>query len=380
MPKLLFLSNGNKPNEEEYNYIGEEKLTNFSIPNVEAAKKIGIDITIGVNRKNPDKLTCVYPVDFYNAEIYRNPFNIFEVRKAYKNACNQLKMGDYFAIHCNTPIGGFIGRVAGHKCGIKKVIYTAHGFHFYKGAPLINWLLFYPIERFLAHYTDAIITINKEDFKRAQSFKLRNNGKVFYVPGVGIDTDSYSSINYQNNKRDELGIPLDATVIISVGDLNHNKNNIVVIEALKNVPNVHYIVCGQGPLRDKLISAAEPIKDRIHFLGYRTDVKELMAISDIFIMPSFREGLSRSIMEAMASGLPVIASNIRGNNDLIQNGKGGFLCNPKDVNGFATSIISLADDKNKRIKMKQYNIERIKKYDISVVINELFSIYKSVLL
>ena len=109
-------------------------------------------------------------------------------------------------------------------------------------------------------------------------------------------------------------------------------------------------------------------------------MKELMAISDIFIMPSFREGLSRSIMEAMASGLPVIASNIRGNNDLIQNGKGGFLCNPKDVNGFATSIISLADDKNKRIKMKQYNIERIKKYDISVVINELFSIYKSVLL
>lgn len=376
MNKLLFISNDSKPSEEKYNYIGEEKLTNFSIPIVKACETIGLEVTIGINRRFADKMTCRYPVHFFNAQIYRNPFNIKEVMRAYRNVCNELNKGEYIGIHCNTPIGGVVGRLAGKKCGIQKVIYTAHGFHFYKGAPIINWLLYYPIEQWLAHYTDVLITINQEDYERAKKFHLRNHGKVYYVPGVGIDTKcQIITEETRLKKREEIGVPKDALLLISVGDLNKNKNNRIIIEALKRIDdNIHYILCGEGPLLTELTEAARPIKDRVHFLGYRTDIKELLAASDIFVMPSFREGLSRSLMEAMVAGLPCIVSRIRGNTDLIERKE--LLCSPDRVDEFVDAIRSLDESKDIRSEIGEENNKRVQKYSETVVIEKITQIYK----
>jgi len=385
MSRMLFLTNSSKLTDHQYNYIGEEKLTNFSIPSVNVATRMGYDVTIGINRRYAEKMTCVYPVSFYNAEIYRNPFAIKEVYRAYKNACKELQKGGYQAIHCNTPIGGFVGRLAGKKCGIPKVIYTAHGFHFYKGAPKKNWLVYYPVEKWLARYTDALITINNEDFELAKTkLKLRKNGKVYYVPGVGIDTTQYNpSVKTREEKRIELGIPRDAFLVISAGELNANKNNGVIISAMEKLQNknVHYILCGAGEKQAALQTQADKagLHDNVHFLGYRNDVKELYQAADCFVMPSFREGLSRSIMEAMASGLPCVVSKIRGNTDLVVENKGGFLCKPADSDGFAAAIESLCSNKSLGEAMSRFNKIHIKEFDASVVEKAIGCIYTEVL-
>ena len=281
-------------------------------------------------------------------------------------------------------VGGILGRLAGKKCNVKKVIYQAHGFHFYKGAPKKNWLLYYPIEKWLAHYTDALITITQEDYELAKTkLRLRKGGNVYYVPGVGVDTLQFGSgENLRTAKRMEINIPKDAFVLISAGELNVNKNNKVIISALEKLKdhNVHYLVCGIGPeeqsLKQQVVDAG--LQDTVHFLGYRKDVKELYAMADCFVMPSFREGLSRSIMEAMASGLPCVVSKIRGNTDLVEDGQNGFTCPAADANSFADALKQLVDDQALRMDMRKNNLEKIKSYDISVVEQKMREIYADV--
>jgi len=243
-------------------------------------------------------------------------------------------------------------------------------------------MIYYPIEKWLAHYTDYLITINKEDFKQAKGFHLKTNGVVCYVPGVGIDLQEYSDIQqYRDAKRNELGIQNEDIVIISVGELNANKNNGVIISALSKLKNPHiqYCICGVGENKEKLQVLARKlgIEKNVHFLGFRSDIKELYSASDIFVLSSFREGLSRSIMEAMAAGLPCIVSRIRGNVDLIEDGKGGFLCVPHDADAFARAINMCNVDT--RQKMGTHNLEKIKRYDISVVKRKIKKIYKEIL-
>lgn len=386
MKKLLFLSNSSKPTEEQYTYVGEEKLTNFSIPIVTVCEKIGIHVTIGLNRKYAPKITCEYPVDFYNAEIYRNPFNLKEVWRAFKNACNELKKGDYVGIHCNTPIGGLVGRLAGKRCGISKVIYTAHGFHFYKGAPMLNWLLYYPVEKWLARYTDAMITINQEDYSLARrKMKLRNGGKVYYVPGVGIDTSQYKfDVDLRIRKRAELELNDEDIALISMGDLIERKNYSVAIQAVSEAKNekLHYFICGEGSEESHLRGLAEQLNvtRQIHFLGFRADIKELLIASDVFVFTTKQEGLPRSLMEAMASGLPCVASKIRGNTDLLENTEGGFLCNPYDASEFAEKLNLLATNTALRETMGKNNLIAVQKFSEETVIKEMQNIYAAELM
>lgn len=184
-------------------------------------------------------------------------------------------------------------------------------------------------------------------------------------------------------KRIEIGVPLDAILLISTGELNANKNNRVVIDALRKLKNqkIHYILCGVGEKEDELKNQTElaGIEKNVHFLGYRTDIQELLNASDIFVIASYREGLSRSIMEAMASGLPCIVSNIRGNADLIRNGKGGFFCKTDDVNGFAEAIDRLTKNSGLRKKMANYNLTCIREFDVVIVENHIKNIYNETL-
>ena len=373
MSKILFISNISN------------RITTFVTASISAAHDLKMDFYQVANWHGAEKGQIErdeekYGIKIKNLPISRNPFDKSNL-SAYKQLVEFIKQEKIDYIHCNTPTGGILGRLAGKKCKVKKVIYQAHGFHFYKGAPKKNWLVYYPVEKWLAKYTDALITINKEDVELAsKKFRLRNNGKVYYVAGVGIDSKQYlSDGKLRDEKRAELNIPLDAFVIISVGELNENKNNKVIISALEKLKNknIHYILCGVGDKKDELSAMAQSagISENIYFLGYRTDIKALYNASDCFVMPSYREGLSRSAMEAMASGLPCILSDIRGNRDLIENGSGGFLCKPDDVIGFSEAISKLFGNSLLCEKMKEYNLKKIKDFDTSVIEKEIREIY-----
>lgn len=373
MEQILFISNIAK------------RVGSFSMASLEAAKRCGMQFHIAANWEFADKEQIKedqnkYNIKIHNISLARSPYSPVNL-KAYRQLVEIIKREKIDYIHCNTPVGGVLGRLAGKKCRVKKVIYQAHGFHFYKGAPFKNWLLYYPVERGLAHYTDTIITINSEDYERAKKFRLRNHGKVYYVPGVGIDTSQYHTDEKSRiEKRRELGIPLDAILMISVGELNDNKNNQLIIEALGKMKNesIHYVLCGIGERENELKYQAQKLGlgNNIHFLGYRMDVKALMNASDIFVMPSYREGLSRSIMEAMASGLPCIVSKIRGNVDLIDESKGGFLFSPDDVDKAIESISILAQRGGLRKDMSDWNKKKIRHFDITKVIECMIQIYK----
>ncbi len=361
-------------------------MPNFHKPCVKAALDLGYEVYVGISRDNAEQLSCDLNIKFYDEHIYRNVLAFKDNYIAFKNLMNLLKTGNFEVIHCNTPIGGVIGRLCGKIAKIPKVIYTAHGFHFHKKASLINRILFKWAELFMARYTDAIITINNEDFQAAKKFRLRNCGKVYYVPGVGVET---AAINEAKEKRKELLEEIgaandnDSILLISVGDLNKNKNFQVVIKALNMLSNsnVHYVLCGIGEKRHDLISLTQKnkLEANVHFLGYRSDVPQLLKSCDIYVIPSRREGLSRSLMEAMAAGLPCIASAIRGNVDLIENGKGGFLCDPDDVIGFAKAISVISSNEKVRKHMGEVNLQKIKKYDVENVSAIIKEIYNDVL-
>lgn len=276
----------------------------------------------------------------YNIPFARSPLNTDNI-KAYNNLENLFKNETFDIIHCHTPVGGILTRLAARKYRKKglKVIYTAHGFHFYKGSSLINWLLYYPIEKICSYFTDVLITINKEDYELAK--KKMKAKRVEYIPGVGVDVEKFrNTLVDRDLKRKELGIPKDSKVLLSVGELNKNKNHEVVLRAFANIndKNTHYMIVGKGELHGYLLNLAKELKveDRFHLLGYRTDVAELYKISDIFCFPSFREGLSVALMEALSSGCWCVVSNIRGNNDLVIDGVNGLLVNEFTSNDLLT--------------------------------------------
>ncbi len=384
MKGYLFIENSNKPTKEERENRGPIKLDNVNKPCLKIALSMGYNVWLGVNRNNPQELECYLPINKYDSHTYRSLFNLKDNMIAFKNLMSLLKNNQIEVIHCNTPIGGIMGRVCGKIMGVKKIIYTAHGFHFYKGAPLINRTIFKWAEMIMAHWTDAILTMNKEDYENAQKFKLKNNGKVYYIPGIGIDTESYKNIQIDKEiLREKLGINKTNIICISMGDLVLRKNYKIAIEAISktNNKNIHYLICGKGPEEENLKKLCKrlSVEKQVHFLGFRSDIKELLQISDIFLFTTLQEGMPRSMMEAMASGLPCVSSKIRGNVDLIENGKGGFLEDPNDSDGFAKKISLLANGSELRKEMKDYNLERIKDFDIKIVEKKLKKIYEEIL-
>lgn len=380
---FLYIANGRVVPQSQEDSLEPIKVSSFEAPCIWAANQLGMKLYMGINRTYASQLKCTdYDITYYNQHIYRNIFDLRTIWIGYKKLCHFLEEHpDIEVIHCNTPIGGVLGRICGKKYH-KKVIYMAHGFHFYKGAPLLNRTLFKYIEKWMARKTDCLITINQEDYEAALKFKLNKGGKVFKVNGVGVDLNSFDKISVDvKEKRESIGLPWGAVVGIVVGDLNENKNVETIIRALPFANNIHILICGFGPLEGALRKLAKDlgVDDRCHFLGFRTDVKELYLASDMFIFASQREGLPRSTMEAMLAGLPCVVSKIRGNVDLIDEGKGGLFFSPKDYNRLAEEINLLAGDEQQRKEYGRYNQERIKQYDIEVVKQQMLDIYKKVI-
>lgn len=373
MKKILYITNFSSYEEKC------ATITNFSRAAFEAALSAGLEFHINTNnieriRSNDDK-----KVKMHLVQIYRQPFSK-DTWIAYKQLMKVLSENNFEAIHCNTPIGGVLGRICGKKKNVKKIIYQAHGFHFYKGAPLLNWLIYYPIERWLAHYTDVLITINKEDYEIAKKFKLKKNGKVIYVPGVGIDLKKFSENNVDCIAiRKKLGLKEDDFVCIGIGRVEENKNYKPCIEAISKLNNnkIHLLICGEGAQQEELkqLVIHLNLENQIHFLGYRRDIHELLKISDCYISLSKREGLPRALMEAMASGLSCIVSNIRGNVDLIKENEGGFLVPTNKPDYIAYKINTLFSNSLIREEMSKINLTKIKEFDINKIIKKIEEIY-----
>ena len=308
----------------------------------------------------------------FDISCSRSPFSLGNFK-----AIKQIKQlaKDYDIVHCHTPLAGMATRLGCKKLRKKrnlKVFYTAHGFHFYNGAPKKNWIIYYPIEKMCSRWTDVLITINREDFSLANS-KMKAK-RIEYVPGVGIDVQKFSStIVDLEKKRDELGVPRNAFLILSVGELNQNKNHQLVIKAISslNNENIHYMIAGVGDQKETLEKIAKELKVNLHLLGYRRDVAELYKVSNLYIHPSFREGLPVSVMEAVASNIDCICSNIRGCSDIVNSG----YFNPTDVNGLSCLIKDFISGKTNKID----NSVKLSDFDYKHVNNQIIELYNKVI-
>lgn len=355
----------------------------FHTPYLKWFKENGYEVHVCAKNDYDKKEDCVIPYcdQFYDLPFERSPAKTGNVT-AYRELKQIINANDYDLIHCHTPVGSVAARWAAREARKKgtRILYTAHGFHFYKGAPLVNWLLYYPVEKWFSRYTDTLITINKEDYQRALRFDA---GKVEYVPGVGLDTKDIQQTRIDKaQKKKELGVPESAFTILSIGEHNKNKNHEVVLRALAklNDDRIHYVICGQGTLRDYLQELTHElgIEAQVHFAGYRKDIPEVCRTADVFVFPSYREGLSVALMEAMASGLPVVCSNVRGNCDLVEEGRGGYLVSPQEAEQFAEAIRILQETPELRNQFGEYNLARIEEFSIEKVSSRMEDIYRNV--
>ena len=373
MKKVLFVAT-----------VVKTHIMQFHVPYLEMFRQMGWETAVAARNDYEDPKDCVIPhCDTY----YDIPFERFPLKPANLRAYRQLKAvieeGDYDIIHCHTPVGAMVARLAAidaRKRGTR-VIYTAHGFHFFKGAPLLNWLLYYPVEWLLAGLTDVLITINREDYALAQ--KRLHPGRLVYVPGVGIDTVRFRHQNLDpGEKRRELGFAEEDFLLLTVAEMTKNKNHSTVLKALallKQEPEfdrMHYLIVGRGENRSALEEETDRLglRDHVHFLGYRNDIGDLCSSCDLFAFMSFREGLSVALMEAMACGMPTVCSRIRGNTDLIENGVEGIL--PENTpSAVAEAILTLCREPETRAALGAAAAKKIEVFDAKNVHKTMKEIY-----
>lgn len=356
-------------------------IARFHIPYLKWFHEQGWQVDVAAKNDYEQPEACVIPYcdHFYDIPFARSPFDSSNLQ-AFRMLKQRLDETHYDIIHCHTPMGAVIARLAAKKSRRlgTKVIYTAHGFHFYHGAPAKNWLLYYPVERFLARWTDVIITMNQEDEQAARKFPC---SRIEYVPGVGVDLKKFARHQPRDVVRAALGIAPDTTFILSVGELIARKNYDVAIDALSALDaRIKFCFCiaGIGDKESELRQhiADKGLEDSIKLLGFRSDIPDLLHAADLFFFPSLQEGLPVAVMEAMACGLPIVCSRIRGNTDLIDEGLGGYLVEATDTAGF-TQALTQCIHTSSTADMAAYNREKIKAFSESAVLERMAAIYES---
>ena len=357
----------------------------FLVPHIKYLIKKGYNVDIATNidvHINQELLDL--GVNVFQIPFQRNPLSKIN-KKAYEEIKKLQQEEKYDIVHVHTPVASFLTRLALKDSSNLKMVYTCHGFHFYKGSSPINWLLFYPLEKLAAKYTDHIITINSEDFEVAKRFKLKNNGGVSKINGVGIESEKYIIKDFDKYKyREKLGLDKDDFVILVLAELNKNKNHIQLIKAmsiLKNkYPNIKAIFAGQGPLESKIKEEINKhnLSDNIMLLGWRDDVKELLNCCDIVGLFSKREGLGKCLLEGMICGKTVIATNTRGPRELILNNENGFLIEINDYEKTSSAIEKIYLDENLRKQFETQCKKKSSEYLLDNVLCQLEEIYESI--
>lgn len=310
----------------------------------------------------------------------RSPYSPANIQ-AFHQLRTLLKKHYFDLIHVHTPVAAFLGRYLAKTTEQGPVLYTAHGFHFYRGAPRRNWLIYYTAEHIAARWTDGLIVMNGEDLENAQRLGFKPGENLFYLHGVGVNLQQYSALSSDGSGiRAALGIEPDEVVVTCVAELNENKNHDFLLEAWKEVAQQydrsHLLLVGSG---EKMDSLQQRVKEgripRVHFLGYRRDVPQILKETDIVTLVSKHEGLPKCIMEAMAAGKPAVVSNVRGNRDLVEDGRTGFLAEQGNVSALAKALERLISDPNLRVAMGAAGREKIQDYSLEKVLVEMADIY-----
>lgn len=364
-----------------YTATVDSHISSFHLPFIGWLKNKGYEIHVG-SKGEEDMLN----VDFkHNIIFERSPFK-FNNYKAYKQLKKIINENQFELIHCNTPTASVITRLAARKARGEgtKVIYTAHGFHFHKGAPLINWLIYYPIEWFFAKYADAIITINKEDYNSAKKFFLKNAAKTYLIPGVGVDNELFSPKLVKNKDvlNKELGLEQSDFLLVYAAEINSNKDQKFLIDALevinKKYPEIKLLLSGEGVLKESLEKYVKQksLDNTILFLGYRNDLPDLIPLCDIGVSASQREGLGMNIIEYGACGLPVIATRNRGHMEIIINGYNGYLFEKGNHKEFIELVEKMYFDKEARMVIGRNGIKSSNDFSIEKAIEIMKKIYK----
>lgn len=358
----------------------DSHILQFHIPYLKMFKEKGYEVHVATNgTENIPYCDVKHVVSFE-----RSPIKINNL-KAIKQLKKIIDKEKFEIIHCHTPMGSVVTRLAAKKARKEgtKVIYTAHGFHFYKGAPLINWMIFYPVEKYLSQYTDCLITINDEDYELARK-KFKKCKQIELIYGVGVDENKFNFKMTDQEKhelRKSLGLRDDDFVLIEVGELNKNKNQMMAINTMaklvKENSKIHLLLVGKGPQEDFYKNKINKYKleKNVHMLGYRKDIPQLLKISDILLSLSYREGLPVNVMEGMASNLPIIVTDCRGNRDLIKNDENGYVIKFNDILALKEKIIFLLENKNISDKFKRKSKRITKCYNTETVKKKMLCIY-----
>lgn len=331
-------------------------LWKFEREDVNLLQQMGFVVHYATNIKEPIYVSYKKDiqrmgVQIHHIEIARSPFLLRDNCKALQQLLQLIDRYSIQAIHCHTPVGGLLGRLAGRLCRNLSplILYTAHGFHFYRGAPLFNRLVYYQVEKKLANDTDVLIVINGEDFKAAQKFHLKPGGRLYQIPGVGLDQNVFHPLPDQrrNVLRDQLGIGNHDFFLLSVGELNENKNHRVVLEALaemkrqhKDLSHIRYGICGDGFLHERIQQWIQEwgLEKQVILFGYRTQVSEILGCADASVLSSKREGLGMAGLESLAMGVPVLAADNRGTREYMVHGQNGFVCERNEAAAFIEGI------------------------------------------
>jgi len=362
-------------------------ITAFHKPYIKLLQNKGYDVYVACNETKSNKIAKIeleeMDVKCLNIEFTRSPFT-FNTLKAFKQLKSLLKSTDFHMIHVHTPTAALLTRFVNNYVKKVPVIYTAHGFHFHKGAPVLNWLVYYPLERLAARWTDTLITINNEDYERAMKTGFSRRS-INYVHGVGVESTYRDMTNEAKQLlKQSLGILEDAVVISYVAEINKNKNHQFLLKNWNRIkeasPAAVLLFIGEGDLSAEIerFISEEKLED-VYLLGFRNDVHELLQITDVVSLLSYREGLPKSIMEAMVSHVSCVVSDTRGLRDLISNGRNGYVVAHGDDITLVESFVTLLNDKEKRLTMGAAAHQDVQPYRLENVLQEYIAIYDDIL-
>ncbi len=353
-------------------------IKTFHLPYLKMLHDMGYEVHVATNGTEQ----FPYCDKKYTIPIERSPYKLKNI-KAIKELKKIINKENYDIVHCHTPMGSVVTRLAAknaRKNGTR-VIYTAHGFHFYKGAPIINWLLFYPIEKYLAKYTDTLITINKEDYNLAKSRFFKRCKDIEYLPGIGVDSSKFDlNISDRDKKTlmNELKLKNDDFVIIYPARLCPDKNQILLLklmQRLNNNSNIKLLLPGKDEYNGFYQKFVNNNKiNNVLFLGHRNDISKLLKISDLLIATSIREGFGINLVEALASETPVIAVDNRGHREIIVEGENGFIIK-NDINDLMDKFNLIYNNHDLYNKLKANSYKSVRKYFLNNSIKEMKKIY-----
>lgn len=365
-------------------------LAKFGKEDVRVLQELGYEVHYASNKNNPiyqfpENIYETMNVVFHDIDIWQSPFGIRHNAKAVREIRNLVKKEGISVIHCHTPSGGLVARLAGIGLSVE-VIYTVHGFHFYKGAGKLHNLIYQSIETFLSFFTDIIVTVNREDYMAAH--KMHQRKGTFHIPGVGLDREYFreTSLEQRTKAREKLGVS-DKFFILGVGELRENKNPEVIIRALAclkekgmDVSHFRYGLLGAGKQEGELRSLIEEkeLSDIVYFYGYQSDVRPYLQAADVLAFPTIREGLGMAALEAMATGVPVLAADNRGTREFMIDEENGCVCkenNPYDYAGLIEKLYMEQDkwgtNTEKRAQIRK-STEKFDKKNTITIMREVY--------